>query len=315
MEKVLVLGGTYFVGYAITKKLLQEGYDVYLLNRGTKNHDLEVKELCVDRRDKEALKNILEKEKFSYVVDVSGLNKEDVENAYYALKHMELKNYVFISSSAVYEPSGIIPIKEDFNRGHNLFWGQYGIDKIEAENFLREKFENENFKFVSLRPPYIYGEKNYVYRESYIFDRTKMKRPIIVPKGNTLIQFSHVEDVANAVITLLKYPTGESYNIGDSYGINFKMWAEKCMEAIGEKTEIIEFENEKYGYNSREFFPFYDYQYVLDTKKLDEIYKSQISLEEGLKKSYEWYKNNEDKVMKKPQLLITEDEIIKKSSF
>ena len=310
MEKILVFGGTYFVGYEISKALLDKGYDVTLLNRGTKKHDLQVNEIHVDRRNKDLLKSKLINENFDYVVDVSALNKEDVSNSYEAVKHMKLKNYVFISSSAVYEPSGVIPIKEEFSRGNNPFWGQYGIDKIEAENYLREKFEKENFSFVSIRPPYIYGQGNYVYRESYVFDRVAMKRPVVIPKGNTLIQFSHVEDVANAVVTLLKHPTGEHYNIGDSYGITFRSWVEECIKVTGEKCEIIEFDNEKHGYNSRDFFPFYDYQYVLDSEKLGEIYKSKISLDEGLKKAFNWYGKNKESIVKKPQLLITEDKIM-----
>lgn len=311
-RRVLVLGGSYFVGFGIVKKLLSTGFEVTLVNRGTKVHELAVKELHCDRKDGIALKNILANENFDYVVDVSGLNLEDVQNSYEAVKHMDLKNYVFISSSAVYCPSEIQPMAESFPIGKNLFWGQYGIDKIEAEDFLKEKFRKYKFNFVVLRPPYLYGEGNYVYREAYIFDRLKSKRPVIIPKGNSLIQFCHVEDLANIVVEMLdnEKSFGKTYNVGDSYGISFKAWVGKCMEAYGEKTEIIEFDNKIQKFDSRDFFPYYEYQYILDTREIEKIYINKIELVEGLKKALEWYNNNEHKVFKKPQLLINEDKIL-----
>lgn len=296
----------------LQKKLVEQGFEVTLLNRGTKNHDLNLKEIHVDRKDKVALKNALINEDFSYVVDVSGLNRIDLENSYEALKHMNLKNYIFISSSAVYEPSEMQPISEEFPIGENPFWGQYGIDKIEAENFLREKYHDEGFNFVGLRPPYIYGEGNYVYREAHVFDRVNLGRPIIVPKGNTIVQFYHIDDLANMVYKLLvdKDSYGNIYNVGDSYGITFKEWVKKCIMATGKEAEILEFDYKNSDYNLRDFFPYHDYQYILDTKKIEDICKTKVILETGLQKAYEWYIKNEDKVIKKPQLLINENKIL-----
>ncbi len=71
------------------------------------------------------------------------------------------------------------------------------------------------------------------------------------------------------------------------------------MEAFGRKSDIIDFNYEKHGYGVRDFFPFHDYEYYLDTREVSKVYKPSISLEEGLKRALEWYMENENKVMKR----------------
>lgn len=303
-EKVLILGGTYFVGYQIVQYLLKDNFDVTILNRGTKKeiHGKSVKEIYCDRNDLKKLKILLEKETFDYVIDVSGLNKKDLIHSYEVLKNHKLKSYVFISSSAVYAESNVFPISEDFPIGFNSHWGDYGINKIESEEFLFEKYKNENFPAITIRPPYIYGESNYVYRESFIFDLLDLNEDVVVPnKGETLIHFIHIEDLYYTIKALMTNSdcVGEAYNVGDSYGYTFRGWINQCAKALGRTVNIIPFNYKENGYEPRDFFPFRDYPYFLDISKVSKIYKPKIKFETGLKRTYCWYKNNKDSVHKK----------------
>ncbi len=224
--EILVFGGTQFVSSHIAKRLVKDGYNVTTLTRGnTKGlHEDKVKELYADRHNETELKEVLGNIDFDYVIDVSGYTLSDIEKSYSVLKNKGIKGYVFISSSAVYKESDVFPIREDFPVGENKFWGKYGTDKLEAEKFLIEKNKQEGFPVVILRPPYIYGEGNNIYREAFIFDRLRENQPVIMPhNGKTVVQFIHIEDLYKTIEEIIKSNiTGKIYNVGNYEAITFK---------------------------------------------------------------------------------------------
>lgn len=312
--KILVLGGTQFVGYHIVKRLVEDQFEVITFNRGTRKgiHGAGVAEIYGDRHNFEEMQKKLKDVEFDYVVDVSGYDYNDVKNSYEAFRGKMIKGYLFISSSAVYRESEIQPIGEEFSIGENRFWGKYGTDKIEAEGYLKYKKDTENLKLTVLRPPYIYGEGNNVYREGYIFDRVGTGKKIIVPdNGKTLVQFIHIEDVYKYVKAVIeKNIWGEILNIGNKQAVSFRGWIGACMEAMGKNGEIVNFYYDEKGYNEREFFPFYNYQYFLNVEKADKLKIEEIPLVEGLKRSLEWYQNFGHLVNKR-EYSAKSDEIIR----
>ncbi len=312
---VLVMGGSLFIGVEVVNKLLENNYNVTICNRGNNPLNIVgVEEIYTDRNDKESLKSLLSNRKFEYVIDISGLNKKHIEKLYEALNKKYLKNYIFVSSSAVYQESSTLPFLEDIGIGKNKFWQDYGLDKIEAEKFLKEKFEKEKFPFIALRPPYVYGPNNYVYREAYLFERILEGKKIIIPsRGETKIQFIHVKDLANMIITLLERDdlVGEIFNSANKEYISFNEWVNIAMEVVGKRVEVIHFDNKNFNYDSRDFFPFYEYEYYLDTNKLNNICKSKIDFKEGMKESFDWYQNYKEKVLVKEHIYENEKKILK----
>ncbi len=314
MKKVLIMGGSLFIGLEIVHKLIEKGYDITVCNRGNNPLNLDtVKEIQVDREDSKELNRHFQELDFDFVIDVSALNKNHVKILYETLNKKKLKNYIFISSGAVYKNSSTLPFQEDRDIGENKYWKDYGLNKIEAEEFLKEKFKKENFPFIVLRPPYVYGPNNYIYREAYLFERILEDKKIIIPKdGETKVQFIHVSDLANMVITLLEREdlVGNIYNASNKEYITFREWVNIAMEVTGKEVEVVNFDNDKYNFNSRDFFPFYDYDYYLSTNKLDFIYKSKISFEEGMKDSLKWYLKNNKKVAVKEHIYNNEKKIM-----
>lgn len=301
--KILILGGTQFVSWYLVKRLVEEGMKVTTLNRGSKKgiHGQKIEELYADRHDFEQLQNLLKDREFDYIIDVSAYTEEDIKFITESINRKKLKSYIFISSSAVYKESEVLPIKENFDTGENKFWGTYGLNKLQAEKLLINKMNNENFPVVILRPPYIYGEGNNVYREAFIFDRLKENGKILIPnEGKKLVQFLHIEDLFLIIKKIIELNlTNKIFNVGDKEGITFKGWIEKCMKVYGKETEIIEFYYKEKNYKDRDFFPFYDYQYFLEVDKISQIIEPSISLEEGLKRALKWYLSNEEKVDKR----------------
>lgn len=302
--KILVLGGTTFVSWYVVKRLAENGHDVTTVTRGTKKgiHGVRVSECYADRHDINQMKPILNHIEFDYLIDISGYTETDVEIVYQCIADRKIRNYIFISSSAVYRESNILPIKESFETGENGVWAKYGTDKLAAEKFLMKMNRENNLPVTILRPPYIYGEGNNVYREAFIFDRLRDNLPIIVPdNGETLVQFIHIEDLYTTILRLLENGvTGEIFNVGNNSPISFYNWVTACMDAYGRTTPIVKFNNYKEsGYTSRDFFPFFDYQYHLDISRISTFHKPEIDMKTGLKKALDWYKNNEACVAKR----------------
>ena len=68
----------------------------------------------------------------------------------------------------------------------------------------------------------MYGEYNYVQRESFIFDHLMRNQPILIPAADNRIQFCYTGDLAKIVTTLLRCPDQgiEIYNVGDQQGVS-----------------------------------------------------------------------------------------------
>lgn len=315
MKRVLVIGGSYFIGKAITKELQGNGYEVTLLNRGSRLV-AGTKQLSCDRNDKKAMKSVLEGKVFDYLVDVSGVNKEQAQILCDTLNMKELKSMVFISSSAVYDVEHLkARFREQDRIKKNKFWGQYGTDKIEAERTYSQRMEERQIPLVILRPPYVYGEENYVQRESFIFEHILQNKPVIVPAANKKLQFIYAKDLAVIVRKMLEKESrgSEIYNVGNNQYVTIKEWVQLCAEAMGKAVEIVNFDYKKYGRNVREFFPFHDYDNVLN---VDKIQQADINIEEtdmlaGLQNAYKWFLEQRLEISWKKEVKKAEVEILK----
>ncbi|WP_346935591.1 NAD-dependent epimerase/dehydratase family protein [Clostridium sp.] len=318
MKKVLILGGTYFIGKAIVEALLssQKDYEIYTLNRGSrKTEDNRITNILCDRENLSEMKKCLSEYEFNYIIDVSGLNIKQLEVLHEALNYEQLEKFVFISSSAVYDVENYkIPFKESAMLGENKYWSDYGTNKIECEEFLEDKYNYSNIQLILLRPPYVYGENNYAAREGFIFHHIINDRTILIPNdGETKIQFIYAEDLGNIAAGILETNQDNLsiYNVGNGGAVTFNTWIELCEKAAGKKAIKHHFYYEKNGYKERDFFPFFDYDNVLDVKKIHRIFKEETSMEEGLKNCYQWYLHNESMVVMKKHVAEKEEEIYK----
>ena len=320
IKQVLVMGGSYFIGKKIVEVLLDKGYVVYTLNRGSKeNNDKRVINLKCDRNDSEQMNTILGKYLFDIVIDVSGLNESQVEVLYNSLNKDKLKKVIFISSSAVYDVENFtIPYSEETPLKENKYWTSYGLNKIEAEELLIEKFKNTQTDLIILRPPYVYGENNYAQRESFIFEHICNNKPVIIPNnGSTYLQFIYTTDLANIVLNLLNTTLDKVsiFNVGNKKAITIKEWIECCADIVGKEVKIIEYDYNNYNRQERDFFPFFNYDNVLDISKINKLYNTETDFKIGLKNSFEWYCNNVDTILLKENVTVNEENILRELNY
>lgn len=289
MPKILVTGGTVFVSRYIAEYYVSRGWEVFVLNRNSREQSEGVTLIEADRHDPgEALLG----HGFDAVIDTA-YTARDVNMLLDALG--EYKDYVLISSSAVYPEYAPMPFVEDTETAENKFWGKYGTDKIEAESALLQRDPDA----YVLRPPYLYGQMNNVYREAFVFDCALGDRRFYLPKdGSMKLQFFHIHDLCRFIDVLLeKKPRRHVFNVGNREPISVREWAELCYAAAGKRAE---FECVYEDVEQRNYFSFYDYEYCLDTSAQYELMGDVKTMEQGLREAFEWYVNNKDKVNRKP---------------
>lgn len=315
MKKVLVMGGSYFIGKAIVNALCNE-YDVYVLNRGTHPVPNEkAHQITCDRFQSEAIKSALFQHKFDVIVDVSGVHKEEVEILINALDTQSPENFVFISSSSVYDIENLtVPFKESDKLSANSYWGDYGTGKIESEKYLTQVFANSKTNLFILRPPYVYGADNYAQRESFIFNRIYNNLPVVVPDTDYKLQFISAEDLAKTVLFCINSTVKgiNIFNVGNKESVTIKQWIACCEKAMNKTAEILEYDYKAENVFIRDFFPFLDYNNVLDVDKIKSVYSEEENFIEGLKKAYKWYLENKDNIPFKKDVESNPLKIVKK---
>ena len=289
MRKILVTGGTVFVSRFVANYFVQKGNEVYVLNRNTKPQLSNVKLIEGDRND---LGDKLKGYEFDAVLDITAYTREHVENLVNALG--KFGNYIMVSTSAVYPETNPQPFTEDQVCGPNIRWGAYGINKLAAEEYLRQAVPHAYI----LRPPYLYGPMQNVYREPFVFECAEAGRKFYIPgDGNMKMQFFHVEDLCRFIEILLeKHPAERIFNVGNPNAVTVNEWAHFCYDAVGANLETVHVE----GHPQYRYFCFRDFDYYLDVTKQANLMPDVKPLAEGIKESWEWFRQNRDAVMRRP---------------
>ena len=292
MKKVLITGGTTFVSKYAAQYFKEHNYDVYVLNRNTKP---QVEGVTLIEGNRHELGEKLKAIHFDVVADITAYAADDIIDLYEALGTFD--QYIMISSSAVYPENGVQPLKEDSRMAVNKFWGKYGTDKIDAEKCLLKRVPDAYI----LRPPYIYGAMNNVYREAFVFECAKIDRKFYLPKdGEMKLQFLHVKDLCRLMEIIMETkPAEHILNVGNVDAVSIKDWVTMCYGCFDKTPSFVPVHED---IEQRNYFSFYNYEYYLDVQKQQKLFPQTILLEDGLRETAEWYLANEEEVIKKPYI-------------
>lgn len=290
--RALVLGGTQFVGRAVAEGLIARGWDVSVLTRGRLPVEYGglSRRYRADRRDPASLR-VLEGERFDAVVDVSAYAGADVRPVLEALRPGEGTRYVLVSSGAVYRPS-VCPLAEDEPVGENEHWGPYGLGKLEAERLLADCQPTWGYALSIVRPAYLYGPGNNLFREAYLFDRLERGLPVPVPRGGARTQFALIDDAVRMIAALAE-PVGwsaEAFNCAHAEEVGWDDLVRAAARAASVEPRISHVE--RGALEARSYFPFRDCTYLLDVRKAARfgLPCPQTALEEGMERAYAWYR-------------------------
>ena len=315
MARVLVIGGTLFIGPALVRRLLERGDEVTILHRAeTTPFGDRVTSIQCDRNDVEGVRRVLEGRDFEVVYDNvydwrRGTTAEQVTAA--ALGCGGVSRYVFTSSVAAYGDAR--EVDEDTSLAPPDHPDDYVRNKAESERALFRLHAESGFPAVTLRPPYIYGPENPFYREAFFWDRLLLaSRPIIVPgDGSRLMQFIHADDFARASILAAESEkaVGRSYNIAHRRPVTQGELVRALARVAGVAPLLTFVPRETLIARGGGIFepPYYFGQYfdmpaiVQKTERArDELGFEARDFEEGLADSFAWYRRQG--VRKKPDV-------------
>jgi nucleoside-diphosphate-sugar epimerase len=305
--KVLVIGGTLFIGRALVDDLVKGGHEVAVLHRKPK-HDFgrRVDNIQADRNDAQAVREALSTRRFDVVFDHAydwerGTTAEQVEATVRACGD-RLNRYIFMSSVAAYGDG--LNHKESDPLAPDYHTIPYVRHKANTERLLFRMQAQTGLPLVTFRPPFVYGPGNPFYREQFFWDRLRAGRPIIIPgDGHRLMQFVYVADLVQALLRAMVEPraVGEAFNIGDPKPITQVEFAEKLARAAGLEATLVRVPRDtiqQAGGNAMDE-PYYFGEYLdlppitENIGKVTRLLKMKLTpFEAGLKDTWRWYTRN-----------------------
>jgi len=286
------MGGTEFISQAVAEHFIANNDIVDIFTRGQKKLTYTgVNQHHIgDRLKAEDLISISDIP-YDYIIDISAYTRDDVEILVNSINKSALKRYIFCSSGAVYEPSRDM-ITEDYSKGKNPNWSKYGIDKLQAENYLFSQFRYYHLPITIFRPTYVYGPKNNLYRETYFFDCISKNKAIPYSDSNNKTQFLHIHDLLMIIQSFIENPIsiGQAYNVTNEQTFNFDTLLDTYELATGKTIERIGVQKNEHDH-PRSYFPYRDVNYCLSIDKLIKhgLHVPKFDLIKGLRQTYEWY--------------------------
>jgi len=307
VEKILVTGGAGFIGSHTVDALIRNGAEAVIIdNLATgrkKNLNPKAKFYKIDIQSPK-ISQIFEKEKpeivFHYAAQIDAENslKNPIGDADInilgslsilnnSLEHKAQKIIFASSGGAIYGSADLLPTPDDYQPKPDL---PYGVAKLAIENYLHLYKRKFGLSYVSLRYSNVYGPRQTSQEEGgvvaiFIDKILKGNSPAIYGDGKQTRDFLYVEDAVNAAILALKprNVTGFShYNVSTGKETSFNELLELISQKIGRTLKSIYGPKRKYETRRS----------CLDNSKIkkDLGWQPKYNLEEGLKKTIEWFK-------------------------
>jgi nucleoside-diphosphate-sugar epimerase len=322
--RVLVIGGTLFIGKLLVKRLLAEGHEVTVLHRKKENpFGRKVRNVEADRNDASAVKAALSGLRFDAVYDIAydlerGTTGAQVGATAQAIPG-DITRYIFMSSVSAYGDG--LNHAEDDPLASDIHNDAYVRNKAGGERELFRLWHESRFPVVTMRPPFVYGSENPFYRETFFWDRLRNDRPIIIPgDGNRLMQFCYVNDLVEACFGALTRHTapGRAFNIADEKPLTQVEVVTEMAKAMGKTPTLVRVPRElihRHGGNA--LVPPYYFGQYLDLPPITEaigrvkrvLNLSLTPFATGLKDTLKWYQRQPG--FKKKVDFSFEDKLIK----
>ncbi len=217
--RVLILGGTQFVGRHIVETLLAAGHLVSILTRGKSPDELpiQVERLRGDRDDGALGLQALAGRSWDVCVDVSGYTPRQVRPGTEKLR-ASVNRYVFVSAVSVYGDPDYRPVRETHPRVPpasedvtDVNGETYGALKVACEDIVQEVYRN---RCTLLRPQVVVGPHDPSGRYSYWVHRATQGGEMLAPgDGSDHVQVIDVRDLAQFTRTVIENDLGGIFNL------------------------------------------------------------------------------------------------------
>jgi len=241
-KNILVIGGSYFIGRVFVQTLINNSdYAIHLLNRGRNPLRLPgVEEHVCDRNDIATMKKVIPPLDYHAIIDFCADFPHEIETILENLPGT-FKQYIYISTCTVYQPSLELPKFEDspkISSPHPGPMEEYGYNKWLLENETKNICASRNIPYTILRPAFVYGPYNYAPRESYFFELLLAGKTIPVPEHSlALFQFIYVKDIANILSACLgnEKAYNNTYNLAAEELISYGKLIDVLQQVSGKR--------------------------------------------------------------------------------
>lgn len=323
IKKVLITGGNSFLGSHLADKLTKEGINVSCLVRKTSDlsslKQCPAEVCCAEMSDDKQLAQVLQN--IDAVFHIAAVKRAKTKKEYFdinetatenmvkaCIKSGSVKRFIYISSVAVSGPSqNGEPITENTPCNPITY---YGASKLAGEKAV-EKYMNK-LPSTILRPPAIYGPRD---KDIYQFFKTiNLHIKPLFTGGKRFFNLTYVEDVVNGIILAAKseQAAGKTYILCDDNHYTQEFVLATIAETLNKKPVTIYipqwlFMSIAYLNEGTSFIA--GSAALLNRQKAKELlainwlcnpvkikkelgFTGSFSLKEGIKKTYEWYKEN-----------------------
>lgn len=297
-KKIWVAGHRGMVGGAVARRLESEGCDLLLAGR-------DILDLC----DQSAVKAWMADNRPDCLVvaaaKVGGIHANNLapvdflqdnlviqNNIFEAAHQNNVERLLFLGSSCIYPKYADQPISED-----SLLTGEleptnqwYAIAKIAGIKLIQAYRKQYGRDWISAMPTNLYGPgDNYDLETSHVlpallrkFHEAKVtgaKEVVLWGSGSPLREFLHCDDLADALVFLLKrYSDYEHINVGSNIEVTIKGLAETIAKVVGYEAELV------FDYSKPDGTP----RKLMDSSRLHQLGWNNVrSLEEGIASTYE----------------------------
>lgn len=305
--KILVTGGAGFIGSHIVDKLISIGHEVVIIdNLSTgkeENINTKAKFYKADICDKNNIDNIFDEEEFEIVYHEAAHAsvRESVDdpafdantnilgslNILEACVKSKVKKIIFASTGgALYGDAEILPTPEDYDVKPV---SPYGVAKLSIEQYLYYYKFQHNLNYTVLRYANVYGPKQDPFGEAGVVAIFSQKivagdQPIINGKGEQTRDYVFVGDVVSANIKALEgNKSCESYNVGTGRQVSVNELFKAIANISGKEVKEVHGPEPKGEQRTSAL----SYEKIKD----DLGWEPEVGLEDGLRETYEWFKN------------------------
>lgn len=304
MKKYLIIGGAGFIGSHLCEALLALGNSVVVIDdfstSALKKISPQITSYKISIDNAKKIQAIFKKEKPDVVYHLAGaIHLRRVAHDPLFVKSLNVlgrtqiildachqvgvKKLIFISSGgAIYENATKVPTGEPYLAHPTSL---YGLANLLTEKYIEQFSKSQNLLYVILRLSNVYGPRQWETGvvPSLIKNLLQNKRPVINGDGQQTRDFIYIEDVIDACIVAAKNLQG-MYNVGSGKEASLNQVFELVKNITGSLGVEPVYQTSKTEESKRS---------ALDITKIKQevSWESKISLEEGLKKTVEWFRN------------------------
>jgi nucleoside-diphosphate-sugar epimerase len=308
-ENVLVTGGAGFIGSALVRELLKEGANVIVYDNflyGDRSNLMEIEDhIRIVNGDILSWKiyHAIKENKVKYVFHLAAepyiphcydnpekffdVNVKGTMNVLMACKTLDVKRVVYFSSSEVYGTAQYTPMDE---KHPTLPLSTYAVSKLAADRLCFVFNYEHGIPVLILRPFNCYGPRE---TQPYVISEiiSQLSRGKVVRLGNIEAKrdFTYVEDIVKGAIAMMEsdIPNGEVINLGSNKTYSIKELAYLVGRLIGHESIEIKVESSRLRPLDVNLL-----QCNYSKAKSYTGWEPKVDIEEGLKRTIEWYMKN-----------------------